>query len=182
MTWIQTYTGRAFDLLNPKPADVCLDDVAHALARLGRFTGHAKGFYSVAQHCWHVSQMVPPECALWGLLHDAAEAYVGDVSAPLKWAMRHLGGKAHPFYTIEKRVEAAVLDHFGLVGEEPAAVKEADLRMLMTEARELLGPTPRPWSIPYEPYDMGLIALPPDDAERFFRARFAELTGASRAA
>lgn len=83
---IKTYTGKEFrfDQIDPEAIDI--RDIAHALSHLCRFTGHTNLFYSVAQHCLLVSEKVPggPEIKLAALLHDAAEAYVGDLSSPLK--------------------------------------------------------------------------------------------------
>ena len=82
-TWIQTHSGIAFDLLKPTPDMIVIDDIAHALSNLCRFTGHSK-FYSVAQHSRLASFMVSEQFALQALMHDASEAYLTDISAPLK--------------------------------------------------------------------------------------------------
>lgn len=134
--WIQTYTGRRFYILNPNPEDIQVEDVAHALSNLCRFTGHTNAFYSVAEHCVHVSKLVESRHALWGLLHDVTEAYIGDVSRPLKHAPG-MGG----YCAIESNIERAVLDRFriDLTPEMERDVKKADLYMLCVEARELLG-------------------------------------------
>ena len=88
---IQTYSGKYIDLLQTDPYDIGIRDIAHALSNLGRFTGHSKRFYSVAQHSVIASNMVclHPEIdyhmmQVCALLHDASEAYLGDVSSPLK--------------------------------------------------------------------------------------------------
>lgn len=173
MTWIQTYTGRAFDLVDPQPDMVHPEDLAHALSRLCRFTGHVKRFYSVAEHSIYVSELVPDEHSLWGLLHDGAEAYIGDVSAPLKALL--------PDYrAVEKRVEAAVFAAFGLEGEVPEEVKAVDRRMLVTEAGQLLGETPKDWGVDAEPYlYMDNIGhMTPTWAKELFSERLAVLTAA----
>ena len=91
--WIQTFTGRAFYVLDPRPEDVDIEDIAHALSMQCRFAGHCREFYSVAQHSVTASWLVPPEDALWGLLHDAAEAYVVDLPRPIKraWQLESYG-------------------------------------------------------------------------------------------
>lgn len=76
-----TFTGRRIDTLAPDPCEIEIDDIAHSLAQQCRFLGHTDGFYSVAQHSVLVSGFVPDRDALWGLLHDAAEAYVCDLPA-----------------------------------------------------------------------------------------------------
>ncbi len=85
-TCITTYTGGTFDYSKFGPDDIDIRDIAHALSHLCRFTGHTNIFYSVAQHCLLVSEKIPggPEVKLAALLHDAAEAYVNDLSSPLK--------------------------------------------------------------------------------------------------
>jgi hypothetical protein len=135
--WLQTYTGRAFYPLDPRPEDVDPEDVAHALAHTCRYGGHTSRFYSVAEHCLLVAQAVP-EHALWGLLHDAAEAYCGDMVRPLKQGM--------PAYReAEDRIMAAICERFGLHPVEPSAIKEADTRLLYDERLALFGPPPKPW-------------------------------------
>src|ERR1017187_10636100 len=78
---ITTFSGIHFWPLLPNPADIRIEDIAHALSNQCRFAGHAREFYSVAEHSVRVSQLCPPEDALWGLLHDASEAYLTDVPA-----------------------------------------------------------------------------------------------------
>src|SRR5690349_6806238 len=87
MSTITTHSGVQFDLLKPDPSVVHLEDIAHALSHLCRYTGHCNRFYSVAEHSVIVSLMVPPsepKLAMQGLLHDATEAYVNDLARPLK--------------------------------------------------------------------------------------------------
>ena len=100
--WIQTVSGKKFPLLTPDTEAIDIQDIAHALSMICRFNGHCISFYSVAEHSVHVSRLVAPNLALWGLLHDAAEAYLGDVPTPLKG---HLGG----FRDREKTLLAGLL-------------------------------------------------------------------------
>lgn len=83
-SWMQTYTGRRLFPMDPSPADVDIIDIAHALSMQCRYNGHVRRFMSVAEHCVLISENVPAQDALWGLLHDATEAYVGDMIRPLR--------------------------------------------------------------------------------------------------
>ena len=97
--WIITASGKRFYLRRPTPADIDAGDVAHALAHICRFNGHTREFYSVAQHSILVSRLLPDELKLAGLLHDAAEAYCGDMVKPLKNCLKDFAeyeiGRAH---------------------------------------------------------------------------------------
>ena len=133
MTWIQTKSRIRFDLANPRVEDVEIEDIAHALSHICRFVGHTSEFYSVAQHCCLVSDILPKQYALCGLLHDAHEAYIGDHSRP----SRSLLGE--PLEYVESRVQRVVLARFGLPCHVPPQVKQADEVLLSTEARFLMG-------------------------------------------
>jgi len=130
---IQLRSGRHFDLLNPHPEDVQIEDIAHALSNLCRFTGHCDQFYSVAQHSLLVSAIVPAEHALAGLLHDAVEAYIGDISTPLK---RTLDSS---FVALEDLIQCTIAEKFGYVYPFSPEIKEADVVALSTEKRDLMG-------------------------------------------
>ena len=163
MTWIQTYSGLRFDLTDPRPDQVCLEDIAHSLAMVYRFGGHCREFYSVAQHSVHVAEYIG-EAAIsvdattatrntvmaLALLHDAHEAYIGDVVQPMKLIVDLRG--------IDEKIQAAVHEHFWLVPEpwHLAAIKRADRTALATEVRDLMGPPPEPWVEMPPPWLMGI--------------------------
>lgn len=174
--WMITASGRRFYPVAPHAADVCIEDVAHTLSNICRFGGHTSRFYSVAQHSVMVSKHVPGPLAIYGLLHDAPEAYVGDMIRPLK-------EQVPQFAKIEEAVWRAVLQRFDLAHPTPALwqyVKDADNKALVTERRDLL---PRQNSTNWredeqgvEPYPDKIRALPPYEARVEFMVRWRELT------
>lgn len=179
MSWFMTYTGRHVNLVTPALEDIVLDDIAHALSNICRFGGHTAQHYSVAQHSVLVSTIVEPEHALAGLLHDAAEAYLGDVIAPLK-------GRLPGYLALEHMWVALIGKRFGLIDAERSAddIKRADRIALLTERRDLRGDVPL-WSMgTWEVDGYGLAPLPerlvpltPPAAEALFLSRFEELGG-----
>lgn len=169
MSWIQTFTGLRFDMFDPKPEQVCIEDIAHALSCICRFGGHCTVFYSVAQHCVQVSHLVPQNEALYALLHDAAEAYMGDMVAPLKREMQK-------YKELEIRICAVVLDTLRVPMLHTDNVKIADDTMLATERRDLMVTTDERWRVGNsEPRDKRIHPLPPISAELLFLARYEEL-------
>lgn len=131
----RTYTGIAFYPLDPRPEDISLVDVAHHLSLLCRFVGGIRSHYSVAQHsvlCALWLSVTDPTHALWGLLHDASEAYTNDITRPLKHTSR-----LDEFRLIESEIMAAVTSRFGLPATEPEAVKTTDMRLAISEAAAL---------------------------------------------
>lgn len=138
MTWILTHTGQRFDLLAPTAAMIHPADLAHSLAHTCRFNGHTHEHYSVAQHCYMVSEMVPTEDALAALLHDATEAYVGDLVRPLKQLLPD-------FAEIEHEIWLAICERFALDEELPPAVHDMDNYMLAVERRDLMPAHPDEW-------------------------------------
>lgn len=172
--WIQTFSGIAFWPLDPRPEEVRIQDIAHALALQCRFLGHTRVFYSVAEHSVRVSDGCDYSDALWGLLHDASEAYLADVSKPVK----QLDCLA-PYRDAEERVMRVVAERFGLTWQEPESVKAADRRMLAIEAHSLLASMPDGWWPPRTEACRDVILEPwsPEQAEKRFLERFYELTG-----
>ncbi len=182
--WQQTFTGRQFWPCDPRAEDVALDDIAHALSLQCRFAGHCRAFYSVAEHSVRVSRVVwlsaydagmtgaqTTLLALAGLLHDASEAYCIDVPRPLKPFLQG-------YREIERGVAAAIAERFGFAAHvfDHPLIKRADEVLLMTEKRDLLGPSPAPWTfaqgVDATPLDERIAPWAPADAEMEFHARF----------
>ena len=168
--WIQTFSGKKFKPLNADIEDICIKDIAHALSQICRFTGHCKNFYSVAEHSVHVSKNCDPKEALFGLLHDGSEAYLTDVSSPLKRS-----GKFEAYKKIEKKLQTLIYKKYCGGTLEPASVKIADTRMLATEARDLMSPLHQDWIQPAEPYLFKINGWSNKIAEKKFLDRFHEL-------
>lgn len=170
--WIQTFTGRVFYPLDPRPGDICFADISHPLSQLCRFGGHSRHFYSVAEHssilCEYFLRRGDRDLARWALMHDATEAYLVDVPRPLKASL--------PAYRVhEARLMSAICARFGLPEEEPDAVREADRRILTDEARALMAPPPMRWATESEPLGVTIVGVRPDVARATFAMRAREL-------
>ena len=142
MAWLQTFTGRRVDLIDPDPNDIDIVDIAHALSHECRYGGHVGDFVSVAQHSVLVSQHCESDDALWGLLHDASEAYLGDIVKPLK-----ITGAFRQYRGLERRMQAAICAHFGLPALEPLSVRRVDKALVAIEARDLIAPLNPRWGL-----------------------------------
>ncbi len=171
--WMATYTGGMFWLLDPRPEEVYIEDIAHAISLICRYNGHIRGFYSVAQHSVLVSEHCNPKYALYGLLHDASEAYAGDVISPLK--------KLLPDYkAIEDRILSAVCKRYGIRESKKMKqeVKHWDKVLLATEVRDLLPYKYVNWKIDVEPLKSSVYPLwTPEYSEQRFLSRFNDLYG-----
>lgn len=173
--WHQTFTGKKFYPLDPRPDDICIEDIAHSLSLQCRYLGHCKKFYSVADHSIIVSNILLGSYgwteSLYGLLHDAAEAYVGDMCRPVK-----IGSELGRLYSdVEEKIQACVLEKFRLPAvTEPEYVKIVDARVLATEVRTMMGDTSN-WSL-LEPYEFTIVPRTSVEAESDFLNMFKKLT------
>jgi hypothetical protein len=175
----QTFSGRLVNPLRPKPEDIALEDIAHALGHVCRFGGHCAFLFPVGLHSLNVSLMVEQLSgsvmdSLWGLLHDATEAYLGDMVRPLK----HQPEMA-PYREAEAKLQTLICNHFELPHQEPALVREVDRRMCITEGPIVFEGSVRLWNEEGNPYKreewpdgMMIEPLPHAMVVRMFLKRF----------
>ena len=174
--YLQTVSGRWVNPFDPDPSQLDAGDIARALANQCRFGGHSRVFYSVAQHSVIVSELVEQgggdvEDVFAALMHDATEAYLGDMPHPLK----HRSPLGAAFKAAEDHLEQAIRDRFGIRADVPA-IKRVDRALLATERRAF---SAEDWHWPeldgVEPLDLELTAWSPDEAARAFAQRYAQL-------
>jgi hypothetical protein len=189
-TSIETFSGIEIDLLNPQPAAFNITDIAVGLGNLCRFSGQVRRFYSVAEHSVLVSDLLGVsgryDLRLAGLLHDASEAYTGDLTAPMKYVIRldPMVGKHH-FDEVVDGIERAICDQFDLElsDEDHAAIKRADNQALRIEAEALCHSKGNYWSWPdyvTKQLPEGVQwagGLPPMSAAMLFEQRWEQING-----
>jgi uncharacterized protein len=177
--YLQTVSGRWVNPFEPDPQQLDAGDIARALANQCRFGGHCRVFYSVAQHSVIVSELVEQrggdtEDAFAALMHDASEAYLGDMPHPLK----HRSPLGAAFKAAEEPLEQAIRDRFRIKPDVPE-IKRADRALLATERRAFSAEI---WHWPeldgVEPLDLELTAWSPDEAATAFAARYGQLDAA----
>lgn len=167
--WLQTATGRQFWPADPRPHEVFIEDIAHALSLLCRYGGHCLRFYSVAEHSVLMSRAARQEQKLWALLHDASEAYVIDVPRPLK-------PEITGYKEIEANVMRAICVRFNLHLGCPDGVKALDRAILVDEMRQNMAAPPAPWDgLPDAPLGIKLQFWSPERARVEFLAEFEAL-------
>ncbi len=185
--WMQCISGRAVDFDDVRPEHIEIADIALGLSRINRYLGHTNLPLTVAEHSIRVAAVVrdatnDQEMTLRALLHDAAEAYVGDTTAPVK---RYIRRQTYALDVLETRVQRAILERFGLRHMRSegmslaewerieATIKNADLVLLATERRDHVPPGERPWSLTHQPLPRRL-ALPfqAERAEHAFLKHF----------
>jgi hypothetical protein len=167
-------SGILFNPLNLQMKDICIDDIAYSLAGQNRFVGHTR--LTVAQHSCHVAEELlrmgePQSVALQGLMHDAFEAYGGDIAGPVKRLLR-----LRWYEDAETRGMAVIASVFGFHFPFPAVIKEVDARMLRTEQRDLMARCPR-HTDSAKPLPIRITVWSPNRAEQMFLRRFHSLKG-----
>ncbi len=179
--YLQTVSGRFVNPFDPDPDQLDIGDIARALANVCRFGGHCRSFYSVAQHSVIVSELVEQrggdvEDVFAALMHDATEAYLGDMPHPIK----HRSPLGAAFKAAEDHLEAVLRARFDIKADVPE-IKKVDRALLATERKALSG---EGWHWPeldgVVPLEMDITAWPADEAARAFAARYAELEAKRR--
>jgi uncharacterized protein len=171
-TWMPTFSNLELDFSDEEWIVLPIEDIAHALSNICRFSGHCKKFYSVAEHSVLISHLVPPELGLVGLMHDASEAYVGDMNAGLK---RVIGG---PFKDLERKACKAIATGYGIPIEQfdHPKIKEFDIKILGEEARHLMPYHPG-WDQFPDRLDIVIHAWSPEHAKAEFLKRYTTWPG-----
>lgn len=167
---ILLHSGAYFDLLDPHGSAFTIEDIAHGLSNTCRYAGQCSAFYSVAEHSWHTSFLVPEHLRFAALMHDAAEAFIGDVTRPLKALL--------PDYKrIERNVEHAIAERFEITGMNDDEVKRADLAMLAAEQAEIMPVHADSWAVlgGVTPAQVNLRMWAPEAAKSMFMSRAREL-------
>lgn len=180
--WIQSRDGRCIDLIAPDLTELTIEEVAHSLSRICRFTGHTRGRipYNVAQHSCLVAKNLPQELQYDGLMHDSHESALGDVSSPVKWALERWGG-GKAWKKLDDSMANAFAQRWSFSLGIPL-VREADLRALITERRDVMGNVEaKPWGIMWEgklvqPYVDEIIPWSIDESEYQFLRAFEKMS------
>ena len=152
MAYLETVSGRKVDVSNPDPSTIVIEDIAWALSRMPRFSGHSIPYtpYSVAQHCIQVANDLKehgPDIQLFGLLHDAAEAYINDLPSPVK----HIPEIHAVIKKLEDSLMEAIyksLDIDPPTYDEEVIVKQADKTQQAVEAYNYMYSRGKDWNLP----------------------------------
>ncbi len=181
--WIPTRSGARFRPLAPRVEDVTIEDIACGLAATARWCGQTRVLYTVAQHSMEVADRLDGDERLWGLLHDAAEAYLADLPRPIKgecYFRRYTpaGDMYLPFAVVEIEILKVVAERFGLAWPIPPRVLEVDDRVLATEARDLFdaGQQARLPGVEATPYPEHTEPIPPRLVRQAFISTFEAFT------
>ncbi len=197
---IGTFTGGSFHVLDPRPCEVRIEDIAHALGMIGRYTGHCRELWSVGAHCLEVAARIKddggsPYEQLCGLLHDASEAYLVDIPRPFKPDTYFRVGRAtdlrdrarlvpayESYYQAEDRVQRAIFAAYHIPFPEATStaekvVKRVDDSIVYDEVANFFSP-----GFMWERYTINqpkhnLVSLVPAAAEQLYLRRFHLLLG-----
>lgn len=174
--WIELHSGGRFPFKSFTKGDIHIQDLAHALAHVCRYNGHVQKFYSVAEHSvvmmlWaerNLKDITPVEL-MTILLHDASEAYIGDMTRPLKQMFPE-------FKALEERIHMAVAERFGTMYPHPEWLKDLNLRILVDERKQAMGKTENDWGMTsLEGLNVYLSFWSPAEARDQFRKQYERL-------
>ena len=169
-TRMQTYTGEVFDFANPTPDMINIRDIAHALSLTCRYGGHCVSHYSVAQHSVHCLEcarrdMQSMEVKKWALLHDASEAYIGDLPRAPKSLLPC-------FQALEDMIHQVIAERFNLSWPMPPQVKAYDNAVLIAERDTVLPAiNPELWA-PYDHLEPAIVRIRPAWDALYAETRF----------
>jgi uncharacterized protein len=150
---IRTFTGKHFDFTVMDPETIDIRDIAHALSGIPRYTAHTPETYSVGQHSIMACLAAPDECKIEALLHDAAEAYLGDVSKPLKTLLPD-------YQALETNLEAVLSEKYQLdYTAHGDYVKFIDNELLQSELKTVFSGISAPWAWPREKVESVFLGL-----------------------
>lgn len=159
--WVEKYGGRRVDLLDLQEGDIQIRIIAHCLAMKCRYSGDVRAFYSVAQHCCLVAGWVSAQPgatyvdAFQALLHDAAEAYLVDIPAPVKGEREFRG-----MVRLESRIQRQIYEHYGVPAEKSQWLRYADPAICIDEAEALMASGGAGWGVRAHFNPLGLEVVP----------------------
>lgn len=172
--YIATVSGKRFYLLEPRLEDIDILDIAHGLSLQCRWTGQCKFHYSIAQHSYLCSFVGPDNEAFDRLMHDASEAYIGDMNRPLK----HYTAAGAAYMTVESKLQKTIAERFGFSIVEPMSVKLADNYLLYAERDQIVGykfDEAEDWDRYKDKGEITIEEWTPQQAKKMFLTRFEEL-------
>lgn len=171
--WIETRSGKRFDILDPQPDMICIEDIAHSTSQVNRFGGHGKFPYPVSQHTRLGSYVIDQEFAMDFLQHDSSEGFIGDMSRPLK----HFTIAGDEYRKVEARIQAVICDVFHIAVVEPKQVKIVDNAMLYAEKEQIMGDVEwdHKWADDETPADVKIVETSFYDNKRLFLERFYQI-------
>jgi len=155
--YIRTYTGKYVNPFDMNIEDIDIKDIAHALSMMCRFSGHCQQFFSVAHHSLLVSNALPDDFKLEGLLHDASEAYLVDIPSPIKQKMPQ-------YLEVENNLMTVISKKFGFTWPSSPEVKKQDKNALEYE-----------WENNVINKGIQIVTYEPFIAEKMFLDEFYEL-------
>lgn len=190
--WIQTRSGVKFHILDPRPEDFRIEDIAHALSHACRFGGHVCRFYCVAEHSVRMARFIaktmgyrpewpefratlgpsnrilrPGDYVYAALMHDASEAYLGDLPRPIKHLPEFAFYREH-----EDRLMRHIASRFRFEYPVPPIIKAADDAHMASEARDLMSPVTKNWHLKYDLLPGRVKPWSPRKAKREFMSLF----------